>query len=201
MSSRHDTGWDRIYHRYPSESLPWELGRPRESLVELVESEKIKPCRTLDLCCGAGTNPIYLAKQGFHVIAIDVSDGAVKLSKERVHKEKLDINLLVGSFLALPFKDGKFGFVFDMGCFHHVETQNRMTFVRGVNRVLNPKGIYFLTCFSYRNGPAWNHFTKEQLIELFGEAFSIKWIRHVASLEGDNVTRYFHQVLMEKPSR
>lgn len=199
MSSRHESGWDRIYHQYRSESLPWELGRPRESLVELVESERIQPCKTLDLCCGAGTNPMYLAKQGFDVTAMDISDGAVKLSKERTHKENIDMNLLVGSFLALPFKDGTFGFVFDMGCFHHVETGNRETFIRGVNRVLKPAGTYFLTCFSYRNGSAWNHFTKEQIIELFGDSFNIEWIRHISSLEGDNVTRYFYQVLMEKP--
>jgi ubiquinone/menaquinone biosynthesis C-methylase UbiE len=199
MSSRHDTGWDRIYHHYRSESIPWELGRPREFLVKLVESERIHPCSTLDLCCGAGTNPIYLAKQGFDVTAMDISDGAVKLSKERMLKEKLDMKLFVASFLALPFKDDEFEFVFDMGCFHHVETRSRATFIHGVNRVLKPEGTYFLTCFSYRNGPAWNHFTKEQIIELFGGIFSIEWIKHISSLEGDNVARYFYQVLMEKP--
>ncbi len=199
MSSRHDTGWDRIYHRYRSESLPWELGKPRKSLVELVESKRIKPCKTLDLCCGAGTNPIYLAKQGFDVTAMDISDGAAKLSKGRAHKENAELGLLVGSFLALPFKDERFGFVFDMGCFHHVETRNRASFIREVSRVLKPRGTYFMTCFSYRNGPAWNHFTRRQIIELFGDHFRIEGIRHVSSLEGDDVTRYFYQALMEKP--
>jgi ubiquinone/menaquinone biosynthesis C-methylase UbiE len=178
--------------------MPWELGKPRESLVELVESEKIKPSKTLDLCCGAGTNPLYLAKQGFDVTAIDISDGAVKLSKKRIYQENVEMKLLVGSFLMLPFKDNIFDFVFDMGCFHHVETKNRTSFIRGVHNVLKPKGTYFLTCFSYKNGPAWNHFTKRQIIELFGEPFRIEWIRHVPSLEGDNVTRYFYQALMEK---
>ena len=199
MSSRHDTGWDRIYHHYRSESLPWELGRPRKSLVELVESGRVKPSKTLDLCCGAGTNPIYLAKKGFDITAMDISDGAVKLAKERASNEGVEMNFLVGSFLTLPFKDDRFEFIFDMGCFHHVETRNRATFIRGVDRVLKPKGTYFLTCFSYRNGPAWNHFTKEQIIELFRDHFSIEWIRHISSLEGDNVTRYFYQLLMEKP--
>jgi hypothetical protein len=39
-------------------------------------------------------------------------------------------NLLVVSFLALPFNDKRFEFVFDMGCFHHVETRNRASFIR-----------------------------------------------------------------------
>lgn len=201
MSSHHDTGWDRIYHRYHSESLPWELGRPRESLVGLVESEKIRPCKTLDLCCGAGTNPIYLAKKGFEVTAMDVSDGAVKISKKRAEKEKIEMNLVVGSFLALPFKDNWFDFIFDMGCFHHVKTLNRPIFINGINRVLKPESTYFLTCFSFRNGPAWNHFTREQIIDLFRDHFNIEWIKHVASLEGDNVIRYFYQALMEKSTK
>jgi len=29
--------WAQIYRRYPLEALPWELGRPRKVLVELVE--------------------------------------------------------------------------------------------------------------------------------------------------------------------
>ena len=69
MSSRHDTGWDRIYHRYLPEQLPWELGTPRRVLVELVDSETVRPGKALDLCWGAGTNPIYLAKKGFDVTA------------------------------------------------------------------------------------------------------------------------------------
>jgi ubiquinone/menaquinone biosynthesis C-methylase UbiE len=199
MSPRHDIEWDRIYHHYRSESLPWELGKPRKSLVKLVESGRIKPNKTLDLCCGAGTNPIYLAKKGFDVTAMDISDGATKLSKEKAKKENVEMNLLIGSFLSLPFKDERFDFVFDMGCFHHVKTSNRTTFIRGVKRVLKPKGTYFLTCFSYRNGPAWNHFTRKQIIELFGDRFRIEWIRHVSSLEGDIITRFFYQALMVKP--
>ena len=59
--------WDRIYRRYPLEDLPWELGRPRKVLVELVEKGLIKRGKALDICCGAGTNALYLAKKGFQV--------------------------------------------------------------------------------------------------------------------------------------
>jgi len=55
-----------------------------------------------------------------------------------------------------------------------------------------------MVCFSYRNGPAWNHFTKEQIIQLFSNRFKIKNIEHTASVEGDGYVRYFYSVLMEK---
>ncbi len=198
MSSRHDVGWDRIYHRYRPESLPWELGKPRKALVELVVSGKVKPCKALDLCCGAGTNPVYLAKQGSKVTALDVSDGAVKYAKDKAKEAEVDTNLLVGDFLSLPFKNEEFEFAFDFGCFHHVEENARNTFIEELYRVLKPKSTYFMVCFSYWNGPAWNHFKKEQIVELFQDYFQIEWIKHVSSLEADDVTRYFYEVLMKK---
>jgi ubiquinone/menaquinone biosynthesis C-methylase UbiE len=102
------------------------------------------------------------------------------------------------NFLELPFKDEEFDFIFDMGCFHHVKELDRNTFIKGVHRVLKKTGIYFLICFSYKNGQAWNHFTKGQLIRLFSDYFIINEIRYISSIEGDGFRRYFYWVLMEK---
>jgi ubiquinone/menaquinone biosynthesis C-methylase UbiE len=200
MSSRHDRGWDRIYHRHRTrpEWLPWELGKPRRVLVELVDSERIVPCKTLDLCCGAGTNPIYLAQKGFEVTALDISDGAVKYARERASEFEVAMNFLVGNFLSLPFKSEQFAFAFDFGCFHHVEIEHRMPFIKGVFRVLKTNGTYLLVCFSYKNGPSWNHFREEQIRELFRDYFEIEHIKHFSSLEADQVTRFFYEVLMKR---
>jgi SAM-dependent methyltransferase len=198
MSSSHERGWDGAYHRYPLRRLPWELGKPREVLVDLVESGRVRPIETLDLCCGAGTNPVYLAERGFDVTALDISDRAVELTIEKAYQARVSINILIGDFVSLPFTDEKFNFVFDFGCFHHVETGNRAAFIEGVHRVIKSGGTYLMVCFSYRNGRAWNHFRREQIVELFGDHFEIENIDHVSSLESDEVTRYFYEVLMEK---
>jgi hypothetical protein len=55
-----------------------------------------------------------------------------------------------------------------------------------------------LTCFSIKNGAAWNHFTKQNIIDLFGGFFEFELMRHVSSLEGDGVTRFFYTALMKK---
>lgn len=199
MSTSHDTGWDGIYHRYPLRRLPWELGRPREVLVDIVESKRVTPVETLDLCCGAGTNPVYLAENGFGVTALDISDRAVELAIEKANLSSVDIDFLIGDFVSLPFKNEEFGFVFDFGCFHHVEPGNRAAFIDGVSRVLESGGAYLMVCFSNKNGHAMNHFSKEKIVELFGDRFEIGWMNHVSSVEGDSVTRYFYEVLMKKP--
>lgn len=200
MSMSHDTGWDGIYHRYPLRHLSWELGRPRDILVDIVESKRVTPCETLDLCCGAGTNPVYLAENGFEVTALDISDRAVELAIEKTDRSRVDIDFLIGDFTNLPFKGTMFGFVFDFGCFHHVELGNRATFIDGVSRVLESGGAYLMVCFSDRNGNAENHFSRERIVELFGDRFEINRMNHVSSLEGDGVTRYFYEVLMSKAS-
>jgi ubiquinone/menaquinone biosynthesis C-methylase UbiE len=87
------------------------------------------------------------------------------------------------NFLELPFKDKEFDFIFDMCCFHHVREKDRNTFIEGVHRILRKNGTYFLLCFSYKNGQAWNNFTKKQLTQLFSDYFVFKEIKHINSVE------------------
>ena len=44
------------------------------SLFLRAQSSRIKPGTALELACGAGRNAIYLARQGFSVDAIDISE-------------------------------------------------------------------------------------------------------------------------------
>ena len=190
--------WDAIYRRFPLGELGWELGKPRPILVEFIEKGLIPKGRALDICCGAGTNTVYLAQNGLEVIGIDISQTALDIAKKKAVEAKVGINFLAESFIDLPFIDAAFNFVFDMGCFHHVAVEERSEFIAGVHRVLKEVGVYMLTCFSYRNGRGWNHFTRQQLIDLFSGYFEIETLRHYPSLEGDGVIRFFYTVLMKK---
>lgn len=190
--------WDRIYRRYPLETLPWELGKPRKMLVELVEKGLIQRGKALDVCCGAGTNAVYLAEKGFQVTGIDISSKAVEYAKEKATKANVKIQFMVQNFLELPFRDEEFDFIFDMGCFHHVNVEDRILFIKGIHRILKKDGYYLLVCFSYKNGPARNHFTRKQITELFSNYFEIKEIKHISSVEGDGYIRYFYSTLMKR---
>ena len=66
-----DADIDRIYRDVPLDKIPWNSETPPEALVTLVESGKIRPCRTVDLGCGAGNYAIFLADLGFDVTGID----------------------------------------------------------------------------------------------------------------------------------
>src|SRR3989304_627116 len=102
MDSGYDE-WDQIYRRYPLEELGWELGRPRPILVEFIEKGLIKKGKALDICCGAGTNTVYLAEKGFDVTGIDISPKAIEYAKAKAAQVKLKILFMVQDFLQLPF--------------------------------------------------------------------------------------------------
>lgn len=131
-----------------------ELGRPRPILVEFVEKGLIKKGKALDLCWGAGTNTVYLAEKGFEVTAIDISPRAIEYTEKKAKQANVKIKLMVQNFVNLPFGGEEFDFVFDIGCFHHVEVEDRTKFIKRVHRVLKRGGNYLLTCFSYKNRPA-----------------------------------------------
>jgi ubiquinone/menaquinone biosynthesis C-methylase UbiE len=189
--------WDKIYRQYPLSELGWELGKPRPILVEFIEAQLVKPGKALDLCCGVGTNTIFLAEQNFEITGMDISKTAIRLFKAKLRKD-VSISLGLHSFVMLPFRDEVFDFVYDMGCFHHVHPEDRSQFVLGIRRVLKNDGSYMLTCFSYKNGPGWNHFTRKQLRQYFSGLFTFQLVRHYASVEGDGYNRFFYTILMIK---
>lgn len=53
--------------------------------MPLLEQVALKACKgkVLDVGCGAGSHSLYLQQQGFEVKAIDTSEGAVPVSKQR----------------------------------------------------------------------------------------------------------------------
>jgi ubiquinone/menaquinone biosynthesis C-methylase UbiE len=174
------------------------LSRPRPILVEFFEKGLIKKGAILDICCGAGTNALYLAKKGFEVTGGDISQRAIELAKEKAENAKVKIDFIKHSFVNLSVENETFDLVFDMGCFHHVKIDDRIKFIKEVHRVLKKGGDHLLTCFSYKNGQARNHFTERQIITFFSGHFDIEEIRDVSSIESDGVRRYFYTVWMKK---
>ncbi len=190
--------WIQFYEETPLEDLPWEVGEPSPELVELVEKGEVKPCRALDICCGIGTQSIYLASQGFQVTGIDISPQAIEYAREKARAAEVKADFLVGDSTDLKFPSSSFDFVFDRGCFHHIPQENRSDYIQGVHRVLTPHGRLQLLCFSEKNGPAWNHFTTEEIKKYFEDRFKILGLKPTIFRQKDGTIKHFYAVLMEK---
>jgi ubiquinone/menaquinone biosynthesis C-methylase UbiE len=127
------------------------LKRQPEKLKQLVpfvvdalpifKRRKVK--RLLDLGCGAGRHCIYLSKNGFDVVGVDVSRSALKLAKERASEENLkDITFVEATMTNIPFDDRRFDAVLSVSVIHHALKRDIKTTISEIHRILKKRGIF-----------------------------------------------------------
>ena len=140
---------DEIYRRMPPDTIPWNIETPPDALVELVRSGKVKPCRTIDLGCGAGNYALYLAGLGFDVTGVDSSPTAIRIAREKAEKLGVRCSFLVADLLGdLHEVEGTFDFGYDWELLHHIMPGDRKTYAKSVASLLNPGATYLSVCFS-----------------------------------------------------
>jgi 2-polyprenyl-3-methyl-5-hydroxy-6-metoxy-1,4-benzoquinol methylase len=98
---------------YEKPGAVWTRILPPKELAELIENQKIKPCKTLDIGCGEGYYSIYLASKGFKVLGIDFSERAIKYAKENAKKQKVNVRFLIMDVFELEKLKEKFDFVLE----------------------------------------------------------------------------------------
>ena len=203
---------DKIYRNMHPAEIPWNIETPPKALVELVESGKVKTCKTIDLGCGTGNYAIYLANIGFDVTGVDISPTAIKIAKENAKKKGVKINFLVADVLGdLDEVKETFDFAYDWELLHHIFPEKRKKYVENVYRILNARGKYLSVCFSekdpqfgglgkYRKTPLGTilYFSSEdELRDLFDPYFNIKELKTI-EISGKFAPHLANDVFMEK---
>ena len=206
---------ERIYRKTPLNEIPWNIETPPNVLVELVDSGKVKPCKTIDLGCGTGNYSIYLASVGFDVTGIDISPTAIKIANENAKKKGIKCNFLVADVLGnLNEVKEKFDFAYDWELLHHIFPEQRRIYVENVYKILNPGGKYLSVCFSEKD-PEFGgsikyrktrlstilYFSSEdELIDLFERYFNIKELRKI-EIKGKPRSHIANYAFMERRNR
>jgi SAM-dependent methyltransferase len=98
--------WDARYSE--RDGARWS-GRPNGRLVAEVAS--LAPGRALDVGCGEGADAIWLARHGWTVTAIDVSDVAVIRAREAAERGGAVVEWVCGDALRTAFPAGSFDLV------------------------------------------------------------------------------------------
>ncbi len=130
--------------RYAKGEIPWDLGRADSNLVELVDSRPVFPCRALDIGCGTGDSSVWLASKEFQVTGLDLSGIAIAMAREKVHKNGVDCAFIEADFLVSRIENRPFGFIFDRGCFHSLNSrEEHSAFAENVAFHLEKGGLWF----------------------------------------------------------
>ena len=98
--------WDARYSE--SDGARWS-GRPNGRLI--AEVAALKPGLALDVGCGEGADAIWLARSGWTVTAIDVSDVALSRAREAAERAGAAVEWVRGDALQTPFAAGSFDLV------------------------------------------------------------------------------------------
>lgn len=143
---------DRIYQTIPLEDIPWNSETPPDALVRIVQDGKVRPCRTIDLGCGAGNYAIYLSGHGFDVTGVDSSPTAIKIAEEHAKKQGARCRFIVANLLGdLHEVTGTFDFAYDWEFLHHIFPEDRESYIKNVHTITNPGATYFSVCFSEKD--------------------------------------------------
>ena len=139
--------WDEFYGDR-SKPIPFFPAVPDENLVSYLDDGLLEPGRALDLGCGAGRNSLWLARQGFDVDAVDLSQAAVAWASERASEAAIDVRFHCGDAFSVTLPPGRYDLVYDSGCLHHLPPHRRVSYLALLDRVLAPGGHLGLSCFA-----------------------------------------------------
>jgi ubiquinone/menaquinone biosynthesis C-methylase UbiE len=101
--------------------------------------------RLLEVGCGIGVDSIQLAKCGFDVTAVDLTESALQVAKEFAARRDVNINFQLGNAERLEFPDASFDVVYSFGVLHH--TPDIQKAVAEVRRVLRPGGSAYVMLY------------------------------------------------------
>ncbi|MDP8206420.1 MAG: class I SAM-dependent methyltransferase [Candidatus Electryonea clarkiae] len=143
---------EQVYRDMPLDSIPWNLPDPPAMLVEAIESGKIKPCKAVDMGCGAGNYAVWLAKHGFDVTGIDISERAIAYARDMAIRNGVSCSFEAADLLRDMKKFHEhFDFAYDWEVLHHIFPEDRESYLSNVHNLLRQDGMYFSICFSEKN--------------------------------------------------
>lgn len=138
--------WASTYQRNRYDELPWFRPGPKPALENALKEGWVqRPGPWLDLGCGAGSDVLWLTRNGIRATGIDVAPGAVAAAGTRARSTRSSASFVVGDVLDLPFPGGHFKGASDMGCFHTLPLKFRRPYAEEVGRVLRPGGRFLLS--------------------------------------------------------
>jgi SAM-dependent methyltransferase len=117
-------------YRY-REYAPW--------MQALMEFDRFRDARLLEIGCGMGTDLLQFARGGAHCTGIDLTPRSVEITRHRFKLYGAEGNFMISDGEHLPFRSESFDVVYSNGVLHH--TPDTAGAIREVHRVLRPGGV------------------------------------------------------------
>ena len=108
-------------------------------MPRVMEFEKFRGARLLEIGCGMGTDLLQFARGGARCIGVDLTPRSIEITQHRFKLYGADGRFMISDGEHLPFADESFDVVYSNGVLHH--TPDTAGAIREVHRVLRPGGV------------------------------------------------------------
>ena len=135
--------WD---DRYADADLLWSATANQFVVAEL---EAMPPGRALDLAAGEGRNAVWLAEQGWSVVAVDFSAAGVDKGRRLAAHRGVEMDWVVADVVSHEPTAAAFDLV--LISYLHLPPEQMATVLAGAARALAPGGTFLLVGHDRRN--------------------------------------------------
>jgi len=125
--------------RYDRERASW-LARPPKELLTQHADLLPETGLALDAASGVSANGLFLARRGFHVIALDISEYALRLAVNRAREQGLCLDAAVYDLSVPWLPPGRFDVILN---FHFLDRATLPVY----DSALKPGGLLFFESF------------------------------------------------------
>jgi SAM-dependent methyltransferase len=132
--------YDAAYTGAPN----WDIGRPQRPFVMLAEAGYVRS-PVLDVGCGTGELALFLARQGYDVLGIDLSQLAITQAREKARWRRIPARFLVLDALGLGrLREAGLSFrtAVDSAMLHVLGDHERDRLVEALSVVVRSGGYY-----------------------------------------------------------
>ncbi|MFW9991717.1 MAG: class I SAM-dependent methyltransferase [Candidatus Odinarchaeota archaeon] len=119
----------------------WEI--PDGPVMRLIFSLGGDPSmKVYDLGCGIGRHTVFFSAQGYQVSASDISEEAIKKTREWLKKAGLSADVQQGKMTEIKQPDNTFDLVISINTIYHAFKRDVVKAVSEVYRILKPGGLF-----------------------------------------------------------
>ena len=142
--NRNRSNWDSHWGE-ESQKQYWQ--EPDDEIIRLSNSLDRREVRdVLDLGCGIGRHAVLFAESGFNVTAVDDSQKALDILREKAAEKQVTITCIEDSYTEEKFLEKSFDLVIAYNVLYHGYREDFGKSVQLVYRYLRPGGLFFFTC-------------------------------------------------------
>lgn len=132
--------WDELY-----KDKSFRLREPNDEVIVFVyhlQQLKPPPAAVLDVGFGAGRHSVLLARLGYDVHGIDISQRGKEYAEHWLDEESLTASLQIADMKSLPYPDATFDGVLSARVLTHGTAEEIATAITEIARVTKPGGLF-----------------------------------------------------------